>query len=142
MWRAGGPLGQAPTRASLIGLPALLPLHVSTGPGRPADDGRVGSSHHGGLVQGEPFGCPVALPVPGLAGLCVCTQLLRLAGQLWPAWWPKACGMRSPALRGLWLLPGRPCWWWWPSRFGGHQTREFVWVPAQEVATSFRAAPV
>nr|KAF6454163.1 translocator protein [Molossus molossus] len=69
------------------------------GPGGHPADGGVGNSYRRGLAPGEPLGRSIALPIPGLAGLWGHAQLLHLAGQPWPAWWPKACGMRYPTLR-------------------------------------------
>ncbi|XP_060045101.1 translocator protein isoform X1 [Erinaceus europaeus] len=60
------------------------------GPRGPPANKWPGGGHNDVLAPGEPSGCPPALPIPGLAGFCGYTQLLCMAGQWWPAWWPAA----------------------------------------------------
>nr|XP_031319256.1 translocator protein isoform X1 [Camelus dromedarius]XP_031319257.1 translocator protein isoform X1 [Camelus dromedarius] len=98
--RAGGLLGGGRgspgplhrTAGSELGVasPLLWRSTNGLGPGRPPADRRGGSSHSRGLAPGEPISRLPALPVPGLAGLCGHTQLLRVAGQPGPAPWPAA----------------------------------------------------
>lgn len=57
----------------------VFPSSVFAGLGRSSACQWGGDCHNPGLAPSEPAGCPLAVPLPGLAGFCHRAQLLCMA---------------------------------------------------------------